>query len=237
MDAGKDKNKALSIKMSPCSKQEKEVERKSQQKSMIFCGVILLAIFLGLVLIKQNSNDISLVKTYLKKNFINAKDNQGNTQLYYACEDDNIEDVEILLKLGADVNEKNSLQWTPLHMAAYYGRFEIAKLLIQNGANIDAKCDDLVTPLHFAADNGQCGHSKTAELLLQNGADVDAQDKVYDTPLHDAAFNGYPEVVEVLLKHGARKDLKNQFGRTPLQVAEYYKRGDYKKVIALLKEN
>ena len=237
MDAGKDKNKALSIKMSPCPKQEKEVERKSQQKSMIFCGVILLAIFLGLVLIKQNSNDISLVKTYLKKNFINAKDNQGNTQLYYACEDDNIEDVEILLNLGADVNEKNHLQWTPLHMAAYYGRFEIAKLLIQNGADIDTMCDDQVTPLHFAADNGQCGHSKTAELLLQNGADVDAQDKVYDTPLHDAAFNGYPEVVEVLLKHGARKDLKNDFNRTPLQVAEYYKRGDYKKVIALLKEN
>ena len=88
MDAGKDKDKALSIKMSPCPKQEKEVESKSQQKSMIFWGVILLAIFLGLVLIKQNSNDISLVKTYLKKNFINAKDNQGNTQLYYACDDE-----------------------------------------------------------------------------------------------------------------------------------------------------
>ena len=200
MDAGKDKNKALSIKMSPCSKQEKEVESKSQQKSVFFSGLILLAIFLGLVLINQNSNDISLIKTYLKST-IDAIDYQGNTKLTKACKDGNIEDVKVMLKLGADANGKDI---------------------------------DQCTPLHLAAENG---HSKIAELLLQNGAYVDAQDNFNDTPLHIAAEWGYPEVVEVLLKHGAKKDLKNQFGRTPLQVAEYYKRGDYKKVIALLKEN
>ena len=234
MDAGKDKNKALSIKMSPCSKQEKEVESKSQQKSVFFSGLILLAIFLGLVLINQNSNDISLIKTYLKST-IDAIDYQGNTKLTKACKDGNIEDVKIMLKLGADANGKDIDQWTPLHMAAIKGHFEIAKLLIQNGADIDAKSEyHKETPLHFAV---LYGYSKIAELLLQNGADVDAQDNRKNTPLHEAAIEGYPEIVEVLLKHGARKDLKNWQGRTPLKVAEKYQIREFTKVVALLKQN
>ena len=214
----------------------------------------------------NSQNDFSLAKTYLKE-IVNVKDNKRMIRLHIASQDGHLKEAEILLKLGADVNAKDDDDWNPLHYAAYNGHseitklllqnaaevnaknyyqraplhfavanghFDIAKLLIQNGADIDPKDDKQRTPLHLAADYG---HSKIAELLLQNGADVDAQEDGKNTPLYKAAYFGYPEVVEVLLKHGARKDLKNNDNRTPLQMAEYYKRGDYKKVIALLKQN
>ena len=55
--------------------------------------------------------------------------------------------------------------------------------------------------------------------------------------IDEAAIEGYPEIVEVLLKHGARKDLKNWQGRTPLKVAEKYQIREFTKVVALLKQN
>ena len=38
------------------------------------------------------------------------------------------------------------------------------------------------------------------------------------TPLHYAAFNGRLEVVQLLLRHGADKELKNQRGNKPVDI-------------------
>ena len=89
-------------------------------------------------------------------------------------------------------------------------------------------------------------------LPLKHGADVNAIDENLDTPLHFAARRGFEKVVEILLKHGARKYFTNNKGQTPLQLAEMFKdrplapiswgpefskHGDYQKVLDLLKNN
>ena len=74
-------------------------------------------------------------------------------------------------------------------------------------------------------------------MLLQHGADVGAVDWSERTPLHRAAGYGHSKIVEMLLKHGARKDEKDYFGYTPLMNTKYYKRGDYPEVIALLQDS
>ena len=53
-------------------------------------------------------------------------------------------------------------------------------------------------------------------------------------PLHSASYKGLPKVVEALLKNGARKDLKNDDDRTPLQLACKCRYGDFNQVMALL---
>ena len=50
-------------------------------------------------------------------------------------------------------------------------------------------------------------------------------------------FIWLPKIVEELLRHGARRNLKDKEGRTPLEDAEYHKKGDYQKIIELLKNN
>ena len=45
---------------------------------------------------------------------------------------------------------------------------------------------------------------------LDNAEDVNITDDTNYTPLHDAADEGVPQAVQLLLKHGARTDIKNK---------------------------
>jgi len=73
------------------------------------------------------------------------------------------------------------------------------------------------TPLHYAAWNG---HKEVAELLIAKGADVNAKVAIWGrTPLHFAAWNGHKEVAELLIENGAEVNAKDNYGRTPLDLA------------------
>lgn len=48
--------------------------------------------------------------------------------------------VQLLLKSGADVKEKTSIdEWTALHIAAKNGHEQLVYLLLENGADIGAR--------------------------------------------------------------------------------------------------
>ena len=51
----------------------------------------------------------------------------------------NREKVELLLRSGSDVNEKNLVGETVLMMAAFNGRTEIADLLVRSNADVNVK--------------------------------------------------------------------------------------------------
>jgi uncharacterized protein len=57
------------------------------------------------------------------------------------------------------------------------------------------------------------------KLCLDAGADVNATDLQGDTALHGAAQKGYDQVVQFLVDHGAKLDVKDKKGRTPLDAA------------------
>ena len=69
------------------------------------------------------------------------------------------------------------------------------------------------TPLHHAA---ELGHCTVAQWLLENGADVNAHDErmIDETALCLAAKGNSPEVVELLLRHGADPDIPGWVGLT-----------------------
>jgi len=55
---------------------------------------------------------------------------------------------------------------------------------------------------------------------LNHGANIHATDNDGSTPLHFAAEYGNLEVVKLLLKRGADKNLKDKYGNTPLESAK-----------------
>lgn len=61
---------------------------------------------------------------------------------------------------------------------------------------------------------------RCVQQLLQHGASVNSQtEEEQDTALHVASRHGLAEHVQLLLRHGARPDVRNKEGQTPLNAA------------------
>jgi len=121
---------------------------------------------------------------------------------------------------------------TPLMRAARAGDATVVKLLLDHGADARATTTrGNVNALMMAADVGardedMTGRSKTEKdavetirLLVAAGADVNAQDGQGRTAAHGAAQWGLTSVVKFLAQNGARLDLKDRRGLTPLDAA------------------
>lgn len=79
--------------------------------------------------------------------------------------------------------------------------------------------------LHKAAYWGH--HALVLALLSEYGLDPNVQDYNGDTALHDACRFGHARVVEHLLAHGARPDIRNVQGQTALAVAAFHGQGKF----------
>mgnify|MGYP000235762533 FL=1 len=89
--------------------------------------------------------------------------------IHDAIMNENIDEVQLQLAAGADVNEENSIGYTPLHYAAGVGRIDIVELLIEHGANINAtdSSNKGATPLDYAHWKGQM---EVVEVLKAHNA-------------------------------------------------------------------
>jgi len=120
--------------------------------------------------------------------------------------------VELLLARGADPSSAVRGDGSPLIAAAGAGNLEAARLLVEAGADVEMIVPGDENPLIAAA---AAGRLDTARYLIDAGADVNAQVTVRGewypggsevrTPLSMARRNGHRDVVELLLRRGARQ--------------------------------
>ncbi|XDV45025.1 hypothetical protein PO909_013203 [Leuciscus waleckii] len=75
---------------------------------------------------------------------------------------------DLLLRKGANVNEKNKDFLTPLHLAAEKSHNDIIEVLVKHQAKVNAVDNLGQTALHHAA---HCGHLQTCHMLLSAGCD------------------------------------------------------------------
>jgi len=152
---------------------------------------------------------------------------------------DHLDFIKLLLDKGANVNArlKDSTetrtvftnQWldengaTAFLRASQSGDLVLMKLLLAHGA--DPKIDTVlhVTALQVAAGIGwvegityewsEANTLEAVKLLLDLGLDPNAQADTGRTALHGAAHKGRPDVVQVLVDHGAKLDVRD-YGNT-----------------------
>ncbi|KAK3866810.1 hypothetical protein Pcinc_027677 [Petrolisthes cinctipes] len=102
--------------------------------------------------------------------------------------------------------------------AARRGNLELMEECLKAGVSVNSLDKSGCSPLHAAA---QAGHWNCVDRLVQDTRiQVNLQNKLGDTPLHCAAYRGHAEVVQVLLKMGARIDIVNKDNCTPRGLAK-----------------
>uniref|UniRef100_A0A8C5SFB9 Poly [ADP-ribose] polymerase n=1 Tax=Laticauda laticaudata TaxID=8630 RepID=A0A8C5SFB9_LATLA len=116
--------------------------------------------------------DLAKVKKTLALEVINFKQPQSHeTALHCAVSSlhpKRKQVTELLLRKGANVNEKNKDFMTPLHVAAERAHNDVIEVLHKHGAKMNALDTLGQTPLHRAA---LAGHLQTCRLLLNYGSD------------------------------------------------------------------
>lgn len=106
----------------------------------------------------------------------NAFTSEGVPLLCAAVRNENEEQIEILLKSGADINAVSKDRgYTPVMDAVWRKNYGIAKLLIDRGADLGTMSCDGQSILVLAVGNGNV---RIVELLLNSGADPDIKDSM-----------------------------------------------------------
>ncbi len=76
------------------------------------------------------------------------EDDSFSTALHTATAYGNIFFMQLLMRMGAQVNGRNAGGWTPLHFAVWHGRTDAMVLLLDNGADTSAQMVNEHTPLY-----------------------------------------------------------------------------------------
>ncbi|XP_071097328.1 uncharacterized protein [Haliotis cracherodii] len=161
------------------------------------------------------TKNVDIVKLLLDKGADpSACDDEGDTCLYIATENEHVELVKLLLDKGADVQTTDD-GYSPLNVACRRKNVEIVKLLLDNGADPSAWDDKCDTCLCIATENE---HVEIVKLLLDKGADMEPGFEG-QTPLREACRRKNVEIVKLLLDKGANLSASIDVSYSCLHVA------------------
>jgi hypothetical protein len=163
----------------------------------------------------------------------------GDTALHVAAAAYQVSTAQLLVAKGAEVRARNRRGAEPLHYAADgnpaserwnpAAQSEAIGFLIHAGADPNARDRSGVAPLHRAV-RTRC--SSAVQALVDNGAHARMANKTGSTPLHLAVQNTgrgdsgsaaaraqQAQIIELLLRHGAKPADTDAHGRTVADAA------------------
>ena len=119
---------------------------------------------------------------------------------------------------------------TPFVRAALSGDIEVMRLLLEKGADPNIATTQGTTALMAAAginwipgqtySHSEADYVEAVKLCLARGAEVNAHNSLGLTAMHGAANRGWESVIQILADHGAKADVKDNEGRTPMILAQ-----------------
>ena len=222
-----------SLRCSTCSFGRKRTNTDDSKKEVFEAAKSGNSVLLNDVL--KNLDDtarISVLGTYFQyigdgwSWQVSEKSADWVTPLIVSVQNGNLDCVKVLLKYGADIEERGDFMHhykccTPLLIAATCGNVEMLKFLVENGAKVNGTDDFGVTPLMVAVAKQLLD---AVTFLIDRGADVNLQNSSGLTALHYASqFSFDPSsclIVEQLINGGANINAVAKYDKsTPLIIA------------------
>lgn len=113
-----------------------------------------------------------------------------------ACTAGDKDEVQRLLKRGADINTANVDGLTALHQACIDDNLDMVEFLVTHGADVNRGDNEGWTPLHATS---SCGFLSIARYLLENGADVAAVNYDGELPVDIAESDEMAELLQKVI--------------------------------------
>jgi ankyrin repeat protein len=151
-----------------------------------------------------------------RKANLELTDIDGSTPLVRAAAAGHLEVIRLLVELGDPLVFKNPEQgYSALHVAVRH--HACIELLLDAGIAVDTPDRNGWTSILFAI-NANAPIS-VIRLLIARGANLQTSRAGGYTALHFAVASGRPDIVQLLLDHGADLAACTQLGKTPLDEA------------------
>jgi uncharacterized protein len=147
---------------------------------------------------------------------LEAKDTAGRTALHHAAETGQLDNVQLLLQYGADVNTTDNRSVSPLVVASLQQHVSIAACLLEAGADVNAAAVDGNNVLIAAVESGSVA---LVQLLLDHGADISATNNKGQNALFRAARAGHVALLGYLVQRGLSVHSTDNVGHTLLMLA------------------
>ena len=162
--------------------------------------------------------DVDKVKEFLNhgKYNVNSTDSTRQTPLHHACEKGCLDVVRVLVsEFKADMTVHDDYGQTALMLAALNAHENVVHVLMSYGCPLDNNPKNGWTALHYAC---QGGGVRLVQSLLST-ISVLSMDNKGNIPLHTCSSYGHAQCVEALLSVNAPVLIRNNSGKTPVDVA------------------
>ncbi|OUM58266.1 hypothetical protein PIROE2DRAFT_16516 [Piromyces sp. E2] len=146
---------------------------------------------------------------------INQKDSEGNTVLYYAIDQEDVETVNYLIRNKANANSKNNLGLSCLDLAITKG-IKVSKIILQNRhdnilLNIPNSQGEIPLITIIKSKNYTVNEKEEIiSYLIEKGSNINYIDKQGNSPLIHAINNKCSSIVKKLIKNGANINYHNK---------------------------
>jgi ankyrin repeat protein len=186
-----------------CAKQGKwtSVRRLIERKEIFCFSHFALSYAMLWAALSGDLQAVSLlVEQGAQPTFTLIRGYEARTALHMAASAGHLEIVQLLLDLGANVNQRDRYGDTALVTTASNGFLNITEVLINHGADVNAVGLSGYTPLARAAGTSPL---EVVRLLVEKGAHLNHRNSHRGTPLLIAAERSDLEMVQYLIDQGA----------------------------------
>lgn len=179
---------------------------------------------------KENSENIPVKNDQIQniniKEYIDVSDDWGMSLLSHAAESGFLDVVDLLCKIGADVNHVNDNGFTPVFLAADYSHQDVSEIETEYFLPNDAKLKVVeyligkgANMFIFEDGKGKKGYSYAKNHNISPPKSVQ-ESKCIDSVLHFAARNNQPRLLYLCIQHIKDKN-PNQYKGSGFHASRY----------------